>query len=114
MPVMSRIQQDPSPKKKIRFIEANINAPWTSDMQARAEIIDEKFKCRPRDWQAHAIQAICDGRDVLIRAGTGTGKSLVFQAMTLVRDDAIVLVVAPLNGLMENQVMPKTPTRLSD
>lgn len=55
-------------------------------------------------WQAHAIQKLLTGRDLLVKASTGAGKSLPYQAMALSRPGAVVLVVSPLIGLINNQV----------
>ena len=53
--------------------------------------------------------AIMQGQDVVVRAGTGMGKSLIFQALTLLRKDAIVLVIAPLLSIMGEQVRSLDP-----
>ncbi|TMC17592.1 MAG: DEAD/DEAH box helicase [Chloroflexi bacterium] len=74
-------------------------------MKALAEKIMEKWETRPRTWQGQVMDCVIQGRDVLVRAGTGAGKSLCFQALALLRPGAIVLVVSPLVGLMENQVI---------
>ncbi len=44
------------------------------------------------------------GRDMVIIAGTGSGKSLLFQALPLIIKDAIVLVVMPTLALMNDQL----------
>lgn len=54
-------------------------------------------------WQSHALQALLHGKDVIIKAGTGRGKSLIFQGMALTSPKAIVLVVCPLVALMDDQ-----------
>jgi len=56
-------------------------------------------------WQGLAIQALLHGTDVVASSGTGSGKSLVFQGLTLSRRNAIVLVISPLISIMEDQVM---------
>ena len=73
-------------------------------MNAFADEIEKYFKQRPRNWQMHSIECARQSHDVLVRAGTGSGKSLVFQAMALSHSKAIVLVISPLLSLMENQV----------
>jgi superfamily II DNA helicase RecQ len=73
-------------------------------MEALEHEISERFHLKLHHWQAHAIDTLIGGNDVVITAGTGSGKSLVFQALALARPGAIVLVLAPINGLMENQV----------
>ena len=62
------------------------------------------FGKRHRDWQASAIQALIRKDDLFIKAGTGSGKSLVFQSMIACRPSGIVLVIVPLKSLMDDQV----------
>lgn len=63
------------------------------------------FHRDPYPWQLIAIKNILAGqRDVIVIAGTGSGKSLIFQVLQFATDDAIVLVVSPLVALMDNQV----------
>lgn len=60
-----------------------------------------------RPQQAPVISTLLSGRDVLITAPTGHGKSLCFQLPALVchdRSSAVSLVVSPLLALMHNQV----------
>jgi len=57
-----------------------------------------------RTWQAKAMNALLLGHDVVVSSGTGSGKSLVFQGMTLVKENAIVLVISPLVSIMQDQV----------
>lgn len=59
---------------------------------------------RPHAWQAAVMADLLDGSDVVLKAGTGSGKSLVFHAMPLFEPDKVVLVVSPLNSLMQDQV----------
>lgn len=91
--------------KPTRFIDAELDKPWSDEMKALAEKITEKWKNRPRTWQGQAMDCVIKGRDVMVRAGTGAGKSLCFQALALLRPGATVLVISPLVGLMENQVI---------
>ena len=63
------------------------------------------FDEEPYDWQVEAIRAILAGRDIIVSAATGSGKSRVFQVPALTLDGAIVLVIAPLKSLLHNQVL---------
>jgi len=67
-------------------------------------LVRELFGIEPRPWQIRAWQQLLKGYDILVRAGTGMGKSLVFQAMIASKHKAIVLVISPLICLMEDQV----------
>lgn len=63
------------------------------------------FHRDPYPWQLTAVKNIlANQRDVIVIAGTGSGKSLIFQILQFAADDAIVLVVSPLVALMDNQV----------
>lgn len=56
-----------------------------------------------RPLQEQAIDALCSGRDVLLAAPTGGGKSLVYQAAGLLRP-GLAVIVSPLLSLMSQQV----------
>jgi ATP-dependent DNA helicase RecQ len=53
--------------------------------------------------QEEAVQAVLDGRDVLLVAPTGAGKSLAYQLAGLLLDGCTV-VVSPLLALQQDQV----------
>jgi superfamily II DNA helicase RecQ len=78
--------------------------PWDDEFVRFAPTIQRRFNRFPYDWQGHAISATMKKRDLMVRAGTGSGKSLIYQAAALFHPHAIVLVVSPLLGLMEDQV----------
>jgi len=67
------------------------------------------FDVVTREWQAKAIDSLVAGNDLFVRAGTGCGKSLVYQSMTTAKPNGIVLVLAPLKSLMNDQVTPSLP-----
>ncbi len=58
---------------------------------------------RLRPFQEQAIRASLAGRDLLLVLPTGGGKSLCYQAPSLVRS-GLTLVVSPLIALMKDQV----------
>jgi len=65
----------------------------------------EHFQHDLHPWQTLAVKNILAGqRDTIVIAGTGSGKSLVFQCLQFATRKAVVLVVSPLVALMENQV----------
>jgi len=68
------------------------------------ENVNGLLKCRLRDWQARAVQSLLGKRDVFVKAGTGSGKSAVFQSMIAAKENGVVLVIAPLKSLMDDQV----------
>lgn len=58
----------------------------------------------PHLWQSCVAHELISGKDVILKAGTGSGKSLVFQAVSLLNACGITIVVSPLNALMADQV----------
>jgi ATP-dependent DNA helicase RecQ len=56
-----------------------------------------------RPGQREAVEAVIDGRDVLLVLPTGSGKSLVFQLAAELTGGPVV-VVSPLLSLMRDQV----------
>src|SRR5271169_2083974 len=65
--------------------------------------IHEEYKVLLRDFQVAGFDSLRRGRDVILRAGCGAGKSWVFLAMTIVKPGAIVLVLVPLLAIMDSQ-----------
>ena len=57
-----------------------------------------------RPWQKIVVETLLNGSDMIIIAGTGSGKSLVFQSMIFAFPEVVVLVISPLIALMEDQV----------
>jgi superfamily II DNA helicase RecQ len=74
----------------------------------KALLVDLEVACRvkfghsPRPWQARAALALHHKYNVMLIAGTGSGKSMAFQALPLLQN-GLILVIAPLNQLMEQQ-----------
>ena len=56
-----------------------------------------------RPYQTMALEAVLEGRDLLLVLPTGGGKSLCYQAPALVRE-GLTVVVSPLISLMKDQV----------
>jgi len=72
------------------------------------ELTCQKAKefCRrdPYDWQVEAWNYIHEGKDVIVIAAPGSGKSLIFQMIHFLRWQGKTLIVSPLKSLMNNQV----------
>jgi len=83
------------------WTQGSFIGPLTKEMHDFAQVINETFGKEPRSFQSFSIEAALQKQDVLLKAATGHGKSLVYQA--LVRD-GIVLVICPILGLMEAAV----------
>lgn len=69
-----------------------------------------------QDWQANLTQEVLDGKDVVLTAGTGRGKSTLLFAPLLAKREvdsrAIGLSVAPTKALGEDQVYCPHPIPL--
>jgi len=77
--------------------------PTTDAMVIR---ICELTKTRLRDWQVAAVQSLSSGNDLLVKAGTGAGKTYVFWSMIEAKENVgIVLVLSPLKLIMDNHVL---------
>ena len=58
-----------------------------------------------KPFQRTALNAILQGRDVFLSAPTSSGKTLVFEAPSVIRRKTdITIVVSPLNSLMNDQL----------
>ena len=58
----------------------------------------------PYDWQVEAWNYIHEGKDVIVIAAPGSGKSWIFQMIHFLRRQGKTLIVSPLKSLMNNQV----------
>jgi superfamily II DNA helicase RecQ len=95
--------------EKKRFIDAVVGAEMASGLTEVVAAVENVFKVQMAVWQGVMLQALMAGRDVLVRAGTGAGKSLIYQAMVITlkerKSKGIVLVIQPILALMEDQVL---------
>jgi superfamily II DNA helicase RecQ len=81
--------------------------PYNLSLQSIRERLVSSFKLSytPDDWQVHLIRRILQGYNSIFCAGTGYGKSLVFEALTILGGpNKLVLVVSPLKALEHDQV----------
>ena len=68
------------------------------------QAIQEKFRYQPKPWQVAMIMNIMYGKnDVIVSAETGTGKSLIYQAVSLMNPEAIVLTITSIISLIKDQ-----------
>ncbi|KAK0466075.1 P-loop containing nucleoside triphosphate hydrolase protein, partial [Desarmillaria tabescens] len=68
-----------------------------------------KLSYHPDDWQAHLIHRILQGYDSIFCAGTGYGKSLIFEGLAALRGKGkLVMVISPLKALEWDQIKQAT------
>ena len=59
----------------------------------------------PDDWQIHLIIRILRGYDSIFLAGTGYGKSLIFEAVAVLGGKKkVTIIICPLKALEADQV----------
>ena len=76
-----------------------------SNVTAARRTIKQCIGIIPKSWQvAVMIDIIYTRKDVVVSARTGSGKSLPYQLIPLIKADAIVLVISPTIVLMSDQV----------
>jgi len=64
-----------------------------------------KLSFTPEEWQAHLIQRVQQGYDSIFCAGTGYGKSLVFEGIAALGGKRkVTIVISPLKSLQKDQV----------
>jgi superfamily II RNA helicase len=56
------------------------------------------------DWQGELIRRLRQGYDSLMIAGTGYGKSVIFEGLAALNKSKIVVVICPLKALERDQV----------
>ncbi|KAJ7608875.1 P-loop containing nucleoside triphosphate hydrolase protein [Mycena polygramma] len=80
--------------------------------QLQETLQDVKKKTRERlkldfdldDWQGELIRRLRQGYDSLMVAGTGYGKSIIFEGLAALNKAKIVIVICPLKALERDQV----------
>ncbi|XP_061184850.1 ATP-dependent DNA helicase RecQ-like [Saccostrea echinata] len=70
--------------------------------ESRKRVYDT-FKVKLRENQEKAINAVLLNRDVFVGTRTGSGKSLVYESIPVIKP-GIVVIVAPLLSIMREQV----------
>lgn len=91
-PIFERVDDDTIDLNQPRF-------------QKIKEQVESTFGFGVKKYQAGAIADILEARmDVFVIAGTGSGKSLVYQILPSLLKNKIFLVVCPTLSLMSDQV----------
>jgi superfamily II RNA helicase len=90
--------------KRIRNL--GIKAPHESIHEIQEELKRKlKLTFTPEEWQACLIQRVKQGYDSIFLAGTGYGKSLVFEGLAALGGQRrVTIVISPLKSLQKDQV----------
>lgn len=74
------------------------------------ELMKERLKLdfEPEDWQCALVKNILQGKDAMFLAGTGYGKSLVYEGLVALEPKKMVINVCPLKALERDQVSLST------
>jgi superfamily II DNA helicase RecQ len=88
--------------ERVDFTKLNLDLPRYAPIRAD---VRRHFGFEPKAFQVSAIADIIEGeKDVFVIAGTNSGKSLLYQAVPVVKESAICLVICPTLALMSDQV----------
>lgn len=80
------------------------------DSKTLEDVTRQIFGYLPRTWQTKVTEKVLEGHDVILIAGTGAGKSLIFAMLAIAAELAgfegsIVVVICPLKSLQKDQVV---------
>ncbi|KAL9935191.1 hypothetical protein V8E36_006267, partial [Tilletia maclaganii] len=67
----------------------------------------------PEAWQIEVVCALTSGRDAVLAAGTGRGKSLLWDLASLLMPTKIFPVVVPLQAIEIDQVKKHAGTSIT-
>jgi superfamily II RNA helicase len=89
------------------LVHLQYDAVTLVDPSADADIIRacELLGTRLKDWQAHAVACLLRQQDLIIKAGTGAGKTYAYWSMIARKENGIALILSPLKSVMSNQVI---------
>lgn len=77
-----------------------------------SKIVDV-FGFEPYPWQREVFMRCLRGeQDIIVTAATSDGKSLGYQGMALLHEEAIVMVISPTKALMDDQVPDQNAMKL--
>lgn len=68
-----------------------------------AEICMRRFWVQPKEEQLQAARFIGCGKDVVLIAGCGWGKSLVYCLPLIFWDRGVIVIISPLRAIMTEQ-----------
>jgi len=103
-PETPRRQRD-NHQQRLQGVKSSLPANLSLQSIRQRLITSFDLPYTPDDWQVHLIRRILQGYDSVFCAGTGYGKSLVFEALAVLGGPRkLVLVISPLKALEHDQV----------
>lgn len=57
-----------------------------------------------QEWQLNSMEIVLNGKDVIVTAPTGGGKTVTFQGLPFIVKDGIILILEPTKALISDQV----------
>ena len=106
-PAPSRAPQTPRKRKPPtkRAYGVDSRRKWSTEEAQKQLTKALSLSFIPDTWQLVILSKIMEGYDSIIVAGTGYGKSLLFEGMAaLGGKDKVVIVICPLKALEVDQV----------
>jgi ATP-dependent helicase YprA (DUF1998 family) len=92
--------------QRLRGIKAKLPDNLSLDAIRTRLVSILKLSYTPDDWQVHLIRRILQGYDSIFCAGTGYGKSLIFEGLAVLGGvKKLVIVISPLKALERDQVI---------
>ena len=92
-------------QQRLQGVKLHLPADLSLQSIQQRLIASFKLPYTPDDWQIHLIRRILQGYDSIFCAGTGYGKSLIFEALAVLNGPGkLVLVISPLKALERDQV----------
>jgi ATP-dependent helicase YprA (DUF1998 family) len=101
----SNDKNDDSHGREEEGLLASLDALSDADLRAELERnTRDATELIPHAFQLDAVIALWRNRDLIVIAGTGRGKTLAFVMPCFLSKMVTVVVISPLNALMDDQV----------
>lgn len=65
--------------------------------------VEKRLGVQLHDYQVQALQSVAAGKNTIVHAPTGSGKSAIFQGSSLLDGEGITVVLYPLRALVQDQ-----------
>jgi superfamily II DNA helicase RecQ len=85
------------------YLSTNQSTAYKANL-SNMEVVETKFNVKLYDYQKSVFSHLKNGKDVFVCQRTGRGKSLCFLGYTTLQDGGMVIVLSPLNAIIEEQI----------